>query len=498
MSKVNYSGICVCAAMSLLLCGTALAQSGADRFLLPQPEQPFEGRVDTRVGTLEFSNQYPSIATLNDLLNTMDFQGAVQAYIWAIPLVSMANYQYYHEQIFGLRQGELVEVTSLENKLGILTANATTPYIFATANLAKTGPMVIEVPAGATAGMVDDFWQRPITDLGLAGPDKGMGARYLITPPGYDGEEPDGYLVFQSPTMNIFYGTRMLSPDPAKAKMLKANFRVYPYKDRANPPEGKYPSPSAKYFFGPPRGMAYWERLSDILNQEVVSERDRFFMAMLRRVGIEKGKPFSPDERQRKILEEAALVGEAMAKANDLAKRDTEPYWPGASWKNALGLDVTQRAEHYDQLDQRAEWFYEAVTTSQGMVTTTPGLGSVYLANYTDKDGQWLEGDKHYTLHVPPNPPAKQFWSISVYSWDTRTLINNDQKRADASSRQDLDVNTDGSVDLYFGPTALKGKEKNWVQTIPGQGWWVYLRFYAPTAAYFDKSWAMPDFEKMK
>jgi len=217
---------------------------------------------------------------------------------------------------------------------------------------------------------------------------------------------------------------------------------------------------------------------------------------MLRRLGIEKGKPFDPTPRQRKILEEAAFVGEAMAKANDLAKRTTEPYWSGTKWKIALGLEPSQRQENYDELDERAEWFYEAVTASAGMTTTTPGVGSVYLASYADKNGDWLDGAKNYTIHVPAKPPAKNFWSIAVYSWDSRTLIDNEQGRSAQSSRQDLIINQDGSVDLYYGPTPPKGKEKNWIQTIPGQGWWVYLRFYAPTEAYFDKSWTMPDFEK--
>ena len=113
-------------------------------------------------------------------------------------------------------------------------------------------------------------------------------------------------------------------------------------------------------------------------------------------------------------------------------------------------------------------------------------------------DGNWLAGGESYTLHISANPPAEQFWSVAVYSWDTRTLIDNEQKRAAQSSRQDLIKNADGSIDLYYGPTAPKGKEKNWVQTIPGQGWWVYLRFYAPTKAYFDKSWSMGDFEKLE
>jgi hypothetical protein len=287
---------------------------------------------------------------------------------------------------------------------------------------------------------------------------------------------------------NVFIGVRMLDADPAKSDALQAKVRTYAYNDRANPPANLFPPPPAQYFWGPPRGMAYWERLHDILNREVVAERDRLFMAMLKRVGIENGKPFNPTPRQRTILKEAAFVGEAMAKANDLAMRSNEPYWPDAKWKLALGLEPAQRQQHYDELDERAEWFYEAVTTSAGMVTKKPRAGSTYLASYTDKNGEWLDGSKSYKLHVPANPPAEQFWSIAVYGWDTRTLIDNKQGRSGQSSRQYLTMNDDGSVDLYYGPTPPVGREKNWVQTFPGQGWSVYLRFYAPTKAYFDKS----------
>ena len=496
MRKSN--NVVLITALVLILFGPAITYSKQDRFYLPQSNQLFKGKVDTPIGTLEFNNQYPSKASMKTLLNSIDFHGATQAYLWGIPIASFANLQYFLQQKFGFDQCELMETKTLADKLGILTANATTPYIFCTPNLTKTGPMVVEVPAGSIAGMIDDFWQRPITDIGVTGPDKGKGAKYLITPPGYKGKKPDGYKVFESPTNNIFLAIRIIEPDLKKYNALKTGFRAYPYKDRANAKKSVYKNPPGKYFFGPPRGMAFWERLHEILNREVVAERDRFFMAMLKRVGIEKGKPFKPDPRQKKLLEEAALVGEAMAKANDLAKRSTKPYWKGANWKIALGLDPTQRQKNYDQLDERAEWMYEAVTTSAGMVTTKPGVGSIYLASYVDKDENWLEGGKSYTLHVPANPPAKQFWSVAVYSWDTRTLIDNKQKRAAQSSRQDLIKNADGSIDLYYGPTAPKGKEKNWVQTIPGQGWWVYLRFYAPTKAYFDKSWSIGDFEKAK
>ena len=488
----------LCFALVLGISATSTAEDKTGRFYLPQANQAFEGKVDTRIGTLEFSNQYPSKESMETILDSMDFHGATQAFLWGIPLASFANLQYYLHDEFKFSQTEFVVFRTREEKLGILTANATTPYIVATPDLTKTGPLVVDMPAGMLAGMIDDFWERPITDIGLVGPDKGKGAKYLITPPGYKGEKPKGYLVFESPTNNIFLAIRIIEPDPKKGAALQAAFRIYPYKDRATAKQGVYSTPPGKYFFGPPRGMAFWERLHEILNREVVEERDRFFMAMLKRVGIEKGKPFNPTERQKKILEEAAFVGEAMAKANDLAKRSTPEYWKGASWKLALGLNPSQRTEFYDQLDERAEWMYEAVTTSEGMVTTKPGSGSIYQAAYADADGSWLDGGESYTLHVPANPPAGQFWSVAVYSWDTRTLIDNEQKRSAQTSRQDLIKNKDGSFDLYYGPTAPKGKEKNWVQTIPGQGWWVYLRFYAPTKAYFDKSWSIGDFQKVK
>jgi hypothetical protein len=152
----------------------------------------------------------------------------------------------------------------------------------------------------------------------------------------------------------------------------------------------------------------------------------------------------------------------------------------------------------YDQLGERAAWFYEAVAISKGMLTETPGVGQRYIAAYKDGDGAWLTGGNTYRLHVPANPPAKQFWSVTAYDEDTRQMVINDQGRPDLSSRkEDLVKNGDGSVDVYFGPEAPEGKEANWVQTVPGEGWFAYFRFYGPTEPFFDKSWALPDFEKM-
>jgi hypothetical protein len=132
------------------------------------------------------------------------------------------------------------------------------------------------------------------------------------------------------------------------------------------------------------------------------------------------------------------------------------------------------------------------------MITKIPNLGQAYLGAYYDSEGNWLDGGKNYTLNIPANPPAVNFWSITIYDTATRCLIDNPQKNADLSSRKDLIKNADGSVDLYFGPKAPAGKEKNWVQTLPGKHWFTYMRFYGPTAAYFDKSWKMDDIKEVK
>ena len=202
----------------------------------------------------------------------------------------------------------------------------------------------------------------------------------------------------------------------------------------------------------------------------------------------------------KQVLTEATLVGEAMAKVNDYEKRDMPlaHYVDNSEWEFSLCLDPSQETENYTQLDERAAWFYEATATSKGMVTKTPGVGSIYLGTYKDKDGNWLDGASTYRLHVPAKAPAKEFWSVTLYDVSTRALIDNKTETTDRSSRQDLVKNADGSVDLYFGLSAPKGFEKNWIPTLAGKAWFPYVRLYGPTEAFFDRGWKLPDIEKVK
>ncbi|MCT9820192.1 DUF1254 domain-containing protein [Microbacterium sp. W1N] len=441
----------------------------------------------------------PSRASLPTIFDELDYQFACQVYLWALPLVSYAQWKTQHYDVFGATGSDLVRYLSYRDRLGLITANATTPYILNFFDLSASGPLVIELPAGPTAGGVSDFWQREVGAMGEMGPDRGEGGKYVILAPGVDAPADlgDEYRTLRSSGVNIMFGFRTLDPDHARADALVHGVRIYPYDQRENPTPTRIVSPDGRAWSGDqPRGLDYWKVLHDIYQSEIVDERDRFYLAMLKQLGIEKGKPFAPSDRLVRILEQGAAAGELMAQANTFAKRfDQGSYWPDRAWEQAIVLDnPAQRGDGYDELLERASWFYEAVSFSEAMKSQTPGVGQAYLGSYTDGTGEWLDGGRHYTLHVPAGVPAKLFWSATVYDVATRCLIDNPQQRGDRGSRDpELVTNDDGSVDLHFGPTAPDAGESNWVQTIPGRHWFSYFRFYGPLESYFDRSWKLGD-----
>ena len=459
-----------------------------------------EVSLKTRIGKLQFTHDfakgYPTNATVEKLFEEIDFQRACQAYLWALPVVSMAQWQYAHTEQLGAENGQIVYLESYDDRLGGLTYNATTPYALPFIDLAD-GPWVAVMPEGEVRGAAHDMWQIGITQLTEPG-------KYLFVGPGQrtpDGAEAAGYRVFASPTNSLLLGIRLMPTDPDERIELLENVAVYPWAERDNPrPRGYFRPQGKPWLAAQPRGMEYWERLADVINREPVFERDRFFLAMLKPLGIEKGKPFKPNARQKKILTQATLVGEAMAKANDFAKRlDDALYVDGSHWDFATVATPDQRREHYDELDGRAAWFYEAVTNDVAMHGQKTGKGQVYLAAYKDKDGDWLDGGTNYVLTVPANAPAETFWSITLYDVDTRCLIRNEQKIADRSSRMDLLENADGSVTIYIGPDKPEGeKAKNWIPTVPNKAWFPYFRLYSPKQAFLDRTWILPDIEKAR
>jgi hypothetical protein len=452
--------------------------------------------IETRIGTLEFThdfaNGFPTDATVEKLYDERDFQRACQAYLWSLPAVSFTAWQRGITKGLGTGNGQIVAILSYESRRGILTANATTPYYLGFADL-SSGPLVLVMPPRGVQGAVSDAWQ-------IAIPGTEEPGTYLVQAPGQ--QVPDdvaGYTVRHSPTFNIFLGVRLTDADPERGKEALTHLQMYPYAQRDNPPTTEILDVGTKAWSGlPPRGIEYWERLDDVIQREPLEPRDIFFHAMLRPLGLEKGKPFKPNARQTKILTDAALVGEAMAKANSSDRRFAGvKYRSDAHWDFALLLDADDPGAFWNLLDERASWFYEAVGAGPAMAPKRPGPSSAYLGAYKDKAGKWLDGGASYRLRVPPDPPIKLFWSVTLYDADTRALILNEQKIADRSSRMDLRMNEDGSVDIYCGPQAPAGFEKNWIPTVPGRNWFAYFRFYQPTEAYFDRSWPLPDFEQV-
>jgi hypothetical protein len=222
-------------------------------------------------------------------------------------------------------------------------------------------------------------------------------------------------------------------------------------------------------------------------------------MGMLKPLGIEKAKPFQPDARQEKILEEGAFVGEAMARTITFAKRfDGALYRPDTQWTYGLLGNPEQESDSYTQIDERTALFYAGTGASKGMMIKMPGVGQAYIMTSTDKNGNWLDGSNTYRLHVPAVVPAKLFWSATAYDNETRCFIENKEDIADRSSLMDMRKNPDGSVDIFFSPNAPPGFEKNWIPTVTGKGWFTVFRLYGPTEAYFDKSWLLPDIALVK
>ena len=251
----------------------------------------------------------------------------------------------------------------------------------------------------------------------------------------------------------------------------------------------------------PMEPMVYWARVAKVL-EDVKPEFDQdasLMISLLKPLGIEQGKAFDPDVRQQRILADAAHFGWLMAQAISYAPRmEGITYYLGTQWEWVLELDPSLREAFWRDLEARTNYYFAASMAQPAMKTKAIGRGSQYLRSARDANGGWLDGGNLYRLTVPANPPAELFWSITLYDFETRSQVQAESNNAALSSYDDLRYNEDGTVDLYFGPKAPEGFENNWVETNPGRGWWVWFRIYSPGEAFFDKSWTLPDFERVE
>jgi hypothetical protein len=458
--------------------------------------------VKTRFGDFEFQNGYPTAKATDKLYELRTFNRAVESYLHFVTIMSMFYMQKGLNE-FGLNAPNkfLIFETLLDAQSLYLTANTESIYGMQFLDLKRDGPTIIEAPPGLLGGF-SDMWQQSLIGLGTTGADKGKGGKFLLLPPDYEGKAPAGYLTAKSPTYGVWFGVRgfLVNGKTDQALALMKSVRIYPLTRASSPPAMTFLNGSGKAIdtiF--PDNYEYFESLAALVEKEpvdIVAPADRFLLAS---IGIEKGKPFTPDTQTKQLLSEAARAGAAMARANTFASRDsTARVYSDRRWEWAfVGGSATWDSQGYVNVDNRAAWNYAATGNSPAMVQRTVGSGSQYLTATRDASGAFLDGGKSYRFHLPPKVPVKLFWSVVVYDALSRSELQNGERFPSVSQYTGPIANADGSVDVYFGPQAPSGKEKNWIKTVPGKGWFPYLRFYSPTEAFFDKTWKPDDIVEM-
>ena len=382
------------------------------------------------------------------------------------------------------------------------TPNVNTRYMYFFINTKHDGPVVVELPpavAGASFyGTIEDAWYVPLVDIGF----EGKGGKYLVLPPGYTGDVPEGYIPVRPATYNSMTLLRsilasMSAKDVQAGNDLVSQVRIYPLSIAANPPAQRLLDMTDVMYDGLVKyDESYFISLARMLNEETVQPRDLQMMGMLLPLGIEKGKEFKPDAST--VVQLNAAASEAHAWLMDKAATDITPWWTGSQWvvpspPITMPTMFKWQTPNYFDVDSRA------IALSQYFCPTAKlGTGSFYFGTFHDHGGDPLEGGKGYRLHVPAEVPVREFWSVTVYSLETSTFFLHATRLTLGSLDKELKKNADGTVDIYFGPKPPAGHESNWLYTAPGQKWFPWFRVYGPEKAIFDKSFRLPDIDLAK
>lgn len=490
----------------MMLHASAVAEPVSPKYSAKVPaEIQTPDEVQTRIGPLRFFDGAPDAETVQKVYDQLDFSRGVEAFMAGMPAASvyaacegLADAGIKKNEGFGITE-DLMDARSL-----FLTPNSTTVYVFTCIDLGK-GPIVVEIPP-KVLGPVDDAYFRFVTDVGLTGPDKGNGGKYLFVPPGYTGTLPtDGYFITKSPTNTnlIFFRAFVENGDiQAAAQNVKSKARVYHLAAAGGPPPTVFVNTSGKQFNTiHANTYKFYEELNAVVQSEPADFVDPETAGLFAAIGIKKDKPFAPDARMKAILTDAVAVANATARAILFSSRDPRTkFYPDRQWFTAfIGGSSTFSDGAERMLDARTLFHYYATGITPSMSHAAPGTGSAYAAAMRDASGNYLDGSKTYKITLPAPIPAKQFWSFTVYDNQTRSMLETDQKLAGIDSTQKgIVANADGSVTVWFAPKAPAGHESNWVQTWPGKGWNALLRLYGPLEPWFDISWKPGDFELVR
>jgi len=479
----------------------------------------------TELSSLPFEENRPTKETAQTLRDELLFQRATQTYLWALPLINTLGMQVGSEKTFGAGYNVLpIWKKRLDAKTLVTTPNSDVLYAMSYVDLGKDGPLVMEAPP-MLQGILLDYWQRPIPvdggkffgDVGLAGPDAGRGGKFLLLPPDYKGTVPDGYFIYRSATNNVFIFLRGFYEDPKNLAPAVAHLertRIYPLNGTGAAKPMKFPDAS-----GVPANMlpisdgSVFDQLKRLVDSEGDNLAGPDWLGMLAAIGIVKGQPFTPDARTREILDQAAKTGYKTSRVIGFEgkvsgksyrmysdRRWLNPFADGtpSNPTGTLNLAWENVAGGYLDLDARIWMFTDYYSLSPGMVSKVPGKGAMYVIGFSDSEGVPLVGASNYRLTLPPNIPAANFWSLTLYEAENASGLANGQPFPSLGSRDKPTQNADGSTDLYLGPKAPQGREANWLSTVPGRGYFAIFRLYGPTEAALNKSWKPGDIEKIK
>ena len=464
--------------------------------------KPAPDVIETNFGTLKFELEaFPTEESIAKIYDEMDLQRATQIYMDFNPTLSVYGIVKSHIRDFGFKNSSDIVVAAgpgwRPSEL-FLTGNNATVYACASLDLKIDGPTVVDIPPGMM-GTANDALFKFLIDFGFVGPDKGEGGKYLFVPPGYEDKIPDGYMVIKSPSYRIWVmmrGFGEVGVGNQAVDWFKQNLNVYPLSNASRSGNFKNGTGVGTNSLVPEDGSVF-EMLNEIVQYEPTELFDAEQLGRLATLGIRKGEPFNPDKRMQRILDLGAKQGVAMCRAILYASREPDiRYWPERHWEKMFLYNTTFERDGVNDIDARTLWHYQAIVVSPNLISTTPGAGTAYLTSFKDKNNLFLDGGKNYRLRVPANPPVERFWAISAYDPTTRSLLDvGGNENKSVGSLDNPAVNDDGTVDVYFGPTAPAGQEKNWVPTHPDKGFFLVFRFYGPTEGYIEKTWVLNDLE---
>jgi hypothetical protein len=448
--------------------------------------------------------EYPQLSS-EDLARRRLERRAVDAVIWGMPAV---NTDLMRQEMLTKTGGRVNQILYWSRPLNwtnqTLTPNPDSIYFMAFFETKEAGPIVLEVPpadGGSFAGNIVTLWQTSLEDVGPEGLDKGRGGKYLILPPDYKEKIPLGYYVLQSDTFGGYALLRSnlvshADHDIAASVEYGRRTKIYPLAQAERPPETIFTDANDVLFDATiPYDLRFFKSLDRVIQRENWIQRDRAMIDQLRSIGIEKATLFDPDSRTREILEDAAL--EARAWLDEQYDRGFPPFWPGSRWALPAWPEVLQgQSTNYANQESYPVDLRGLSYTYAYISIKRLGTAQYYLMAIRDKDGDALDGGRSYRLRVPANPPTRQYWSATAYDRATHALIRGMSRASRSSQIAELEKNSDGSVDVYFGPSAPAGKETNWVPT-SAIGFEVMFRLYGPERSFFEKNWVLPDIEKL-